>query len=254
MISSAPYSRRASWTARYGSGSITSPRASMPSSRRRSSVRSRRISRGRAHAVVVDHEARACGWFCGQIDRARGSAPAPPGARSPRAASAADGLVGDHQHVAGALRCGCSLHHSRCAPFAVAACPLPPAVATSTFAASTDAGTATLARSPFSTACTAPGHAVLVGAAHDLRDLVEVEDRRRRGHLPLERARAPRVAGRRRTEGPADDHVVEEHERRQRRARTRRSRSPGSRPRTCRRSRRRGAAFPRGRASASARR
>ena len=35
--------------------------------------------------------------------------------------------------------------------------------------------------------------AVLVRAADDLRDLVEVEDRRRRGHLPLERERAPRV-------------------------------------------------------------
>ncbi len=39
-------------------------------------------------------------------------------------------------------------------------------------------------------------HAVLVRAADDLRDLVEVEDRRRRGHLPLERQRAPRVGGR----------------------------------------------------------
>src|SRR5262245_32538327 len=35
--------------------------------------------------------------------------------------------------------------------------------------------------------------AVLVGPADDLRDLVEVEDRRRRAHLPLERERVPRV-------------------------------------------------------------
>ena len=49
------------------------------------------------------------------------------------------------------------------------------------------------ARSPFSTAWRAPGHAVLVRTADHLRDLVEVEHRRRRGHLPLERQRAPRV-------------------------------------------------------------
>ena len=36
-------------------------------------------------------------------------------------------------------------------------------------------------------------HAVLVRAADDLRDLVEVEDRRRRRDLPLERQRTPRV-------------------------------------------------------------
>ena len=47
------------------------------------------------------------------------------------------------------------------------------------------------------------GDAVLVRAADDRRDGVEVEDRRRRGDLPLERERAPRVrrprAGRRAT-------------------------------------------------------
>src|SRR3954463_5873182 len=58
------------------------------------------------------------------------------------------------------------------------------------------------------------GDAVLVRAADHGRDLVEVEDRRRRGHLPLERQRAPRVTGRRRAASHADHHVVEEHERR----------------------------------------
>ena len=53
------------------------------------------------------------------------------------------------------------------------------------------------------TACTAPGHAVLVGAADDRRDLVEVEHRRRRGHLPLDRVRAPRVARGQRAVPPA---------------------------------------------------
>ena len=56
--------------------------------------------------------------------------------------------------------------------------------------------------------------AVLVRVADDLRDLVEVEDRRRRAHLPLERQRAPRVRGRRAPEAPARDHVVEEDDRR----------------------------------------
>ena len=58
------------------------------------------------------------------------------------------------------------------------------------------------------------GDAVLVRRADDLRDLVEVEDRRRRGDLPLERHRAPRVRRRDRAEAPARDHVVEEDERR----------------------------------------
>ena len=40
------------------------------------------------------------------------------------------------------------------------------------------------------------GRSVLVRAADHLRNLVEVEDRRRRGNLPLERERAPRVRGR----------------------------------------------------------
>src|SRR3954453_13520512 len=37
------------------------------------------------------------------------------------------------------------------------------------------------------------GPAVLIRPADDGRDVVEVEDRRRRGDLPLERERAPRV-------------------------------------------------------------
>ena len=59
-------------------------------------------------------------------------------------------------------------------------------------------------------ACRAPGHAVLVRAADDARDLVEVEDRRRRGDQPLDRLRAPRVVAGERAPPPADDHVVEE--------------------------------------------
>ena len=58
------------------------------------------------------------------------------------------------------------------------------------------------------------GDAVLVRRADDLRDLVEVEDRRRRADLPLERHRAPRVRRRDRAAAPARDHVVEEDERR----------------------------------------
>src|ERR671914_945127 len=57
-------------------------------------------------------------------------------------------------------------------------------------------------------------HAVLVRAADDLRDRVEVEDGRRRGDLPLERHRAPRVPRRERSAPPAHEHVVEEDERR----------------------------------------
>ena len=56
------------------------------------------------------------------------------------------------------------------------------------------------------------GDAELVGAADDARDLVEVEDRRRRGDLPLDRVGAPGVGLGPRAEAPADDHVVEEDE------------------------------------------
>ena len=48
-------------------------------------------------------------------------------------------------------------------------------------------------RDPRSGRVTGAGHAVLVRVADHLRDLVEVEDRRRRRHLPLERKRAPWV-------------------------------------------------------------
>ena len=59
------------------------------------------------------------------------------------------------------------------------------------------------------------GDAVLVRPADDLRDLVEVEDRRRGRDLPLERARVPGVRLGDRAAHPARDHVVdEEHERR----------------------------------------
>src|SRR6185312_17080170 len=57
------------------------------------------------------------------------------------------------------------------------------------------------------------GYAVLVRTAHHRRHRVEVEDRGRRGDLPLQRQRAPRVGGGARAEAPAHDHVVEEDER-----------------------------------------
>ena len=66
---------------------------------------------------------------------------------------------------------------------------------------------------PFSTPCTAPGNAVLVRPADDGRDRVEVEDRRRRRDLPLERERAPRVGLGARAAAPGGDHVVGEDER-----------------------------------------
>src|SRR3954451_25185777 len=56
--------------------------------------------------------------------------------------------------------------------------------------------------------------AVLVRAADHRRDLVEVEDRRGRGHLPLDRVRAPRVSRGRWAVTPRADHVVEEDEER----------------------------------------
>src|SRR5919202_4106829 len=47
-----------------------------------------------------------------------------------------------------------------------------------------------------------PAHAVLVRAADDLRDLVEVEHGWRGGHLPLERECPPRVRRRRLSPAP----------------------------------------------------
>src|SRR5215471_18021047 len=58
------------------------------------------------------------------------------------------------------------------------------------------------------------GDAVLVRAADDLRDLREVEDRRRRAHLPLEAHGVPRVVAGLRAVLPRPDHVVDEDERR----------------------------------------
>src|SRR4051794_26085060 len=52
------------------------------------------------------------------------------------------------------------------------------------------------------------GHAILVGAADDGGDLVEVEDRRRRGDLPPERERPPRVPRGARPAAPGGGHVV----------------------------------------------
>src|SRR4051812_42570568 len=56
--------------------------------------------------------------------------------------------------------------------------------------------------------------AVVVRAADDARLGVEVEAGWRRGDLPLERQRAPRVGRRGLTADPRDDRVVDEDERR----------------------------------------
>src|ERR1035441_10158511 len=55
------------------------------------------------------------------------------------------------------------------------------------------------------------GYSVLVWTADDRRNPVEVEDRRRRGYLPLERQAAPRIADGSSSPAPAGDHVVDEH-------------------------------------------
>src|ERR1019366_2066760 len=57
------------------------------------------------------------------------------------------------------------------------------------------------------------GHAILVRTADDRREAVEVEDRGRRGHLPLERQPPPRVGDAAWSPTPARDHVVDEHQR-----------------------------------------
>ena len=188
---------------------MTSPSASMPSSRRRSSVRSSRICAAERDAVVVDDEALAR-LVLRADDGARGSGP-----RSRALLDRLEQLAGRRRsrwrpraRAPGASRCGLAdgFHHSLVAgsvAVAVAGCRCRCRLAVAVPRSPPPAGTATLSRSPFMTACTAPGHAVLVGAADDLRDLVEVEDRRRRGDLPLERHRAPRVAGRRRAPLPA---------------------------------------------------
>src|ERR1035438_9591812 len=58
-------------------------------------------------------------------------------------------------------------------------------------------------------------HPVLVWSADYCRQTVEVEDRRRGGHGPLQRHAAPRVGGCTRAASPAGHHVVEEHQRAQ---------------------------------------
>src|SRR5580698_7231642 len=57
-------------------------------------------------------------------------------------------------------------------------------------------------------------NAVLVRTADNLRDVVEVEDRGRRAHLPLERQRVPRVPLGKLSVPPGPDRVVEEDDRR----------------------------------------
>src|SRR5271167_5034221 len=54
------------------------------------------------------------------------------------------------------------------------------------------------------------GYAVFVGPADDGRNRVEVEDRGRRGDLPLERERSPGVGHGAGPTAPTGDHVVDE--------------------------------------------
>ena len=183
MISSGRRSAIASIVARKGSASPTSPVASMPSS---ASSRDREVDahlRRFAHRLVVDHEAR------------RGLA------------------LGHHQakaHVAGRR----ALAHARRAASRRRACGWPPPGSPSSdppplliaLGAPHDARPPALrppagGRRGREDAVHRARDAVLVGAAHDRGHPVEVEDRRRRGDLPLERHAAPRVgharAGRR---------------------------------------------------------
>ena len=62
---------------------------------------------------------------------------------------------------------------------------------------------------------TASGTPYSYGPPTTVGHVVEVEDRRRRGHLPLERERLPRVRRGARAAAPRGDHVVDEHQRRE---------------------------------------
>ena len=218
MISSAPHSRIASCVAMYGSGSITSPCAGMPSSRRRSSVSSRRTRAAERTRVVVDHEA-----LPRRVLRADDGAADRPACRALldrlEQLVPADRLVGDDQHVGGLLRRlgGVGRLHRYSRRLSVPPWPLPlplPFAACAACPSPDSAADRDLLAVAVQHSVHGPGHPVLVRSADDLRDLVEVEDRRRRGDLPLERARAPRVAGRARVRTPSCDEVVEEHQRR----------------------------------------
>ena len=162
----------ASRTASAGSDSTTKPCAEMPASRRRASVRSSRRPRRGAARVLVDDVALARAALTGQIDRDQVGR-----RRGPRVRAL---------DQARARRPSRSRSRGR----------------GSVASAHLFLGSCT--RSPLKIAWRAPGTPYSYGLADDLRDLVEVEDRRRRGDLPLERQRAPRVARRQRPARPAE--------------------------------------------------
>ena len=108
--------------------------------------------------------------------------------RSPRAAGS-PGQIDGHAATSACLRAPLERLDAASAPATVS-------FATTRTCAQSAAGTSSrLDAAPVAVQHRVPraGDAVLVRAADDLRDLVEVEDRRRRGDLPLERQRAPRV-------------------------------------------------------------
>ena len=174
MISSGSYSATASIVAVYGSGSPTSPMASMPSSRRYGAREVDAHLRGVEHGVVVDDVAVAR-TRPRHADRRRGS-------RS----SAACSLTA----LAAAARRRSSRWRRRGSSSRVSSSL---ARAGASFGRRRRARGLRHLRAALEDAVHRAGHAVLVRPADDRRDGVEVEDRRRRGDLPLERERAPRV-------------------------------------------------------------
>ena len=223
MISSGSYSPTASIVAVYGSGSPTSPMTSMPVLAH-DGAREVDADLGRLEDRVVVDDVPVPRLRARHADDEAASAPPARACARPRAAAG--------RRASRWRRRGSS---SR----------LPPSVAhvvVVSWCAVAPAGCGTSA--PLNTPCTAPGTPYSYGPPTTVGNGVEVEDRRRRGDLPLERQRAPRVGHRARPAAPRRDHVVGEDQRAEARAGTRRSRSRGSSRRTSRRSRRRAAACP----------
>src|SRR5262249_6450766 len=95
------------------------------------------------------------------------------------------------------------------------------------------------------------GHSILVGPAHNARELLEVEDRGRGGELPPDRGRPPRIFGGPPDEKPAYDHFVEEEQPAGARGERTEAGPEGPGPQSGRQSRRRGGASRPCRSSAS---
>ena len=236
MISSGRRSAIASIVARNGSESPTSPVASMPSL---GEQRQREVDahlRGFAHGLVVDHET---GRGLALRHDERGSAASP----------AARARAHRVEQLCARRACGW-----RRPGFPSSVLLLPQSLAGS---ATLPAGVGARSRGRGrrrEDAVHGARHAVLVGSADDRRDAIEVEDRRRRGDLPLERQRAPRVGHRARAAAPAGDHVVDEDQRAEPEPEARDRDEQVQVGELARRSRRRAAACPAGRGCASGRR